>query len=469
MQKQDGSTLLDHSAYCETIETIKFDSKDRRDNDPATPNEHQQLRAVLGAAQWRVYQSAPHHGARLSLLQSQLSNPTVQTLKDTNKLVREIYAHRHVGLRYELLEHSNPEGTVFVAWCDAAVGNRKGHTSSGGYFIAACEPKIFEGNSRAWLNDAKARGQGDLHSKFEDNFQVPKRGQVYADMSNVAWGWGPPLVGFDPARSGFAFAMTFPRLVALVVSITLEAAAMRHGRIQCPGTGGTCHCNCKMAQQMPMAVPMTPMAPVLPPPPPAAPVVPPLPPPAAPLVALPPPPDALPAQPLVQLPPLPEISHLGPEDIPKLTTPPPPPSPMSEDDVKKAMLKWLSPGELDQRQQQLEDLKEMQKSTREEMAKALTAAGTSMADHAMQQQIIKHQMAAAAMAGAPAPAPAPAAKGLDEEPSWKSLSARPWPQRIICEAARSWKKGSSVIVIEAAQVSLNPSSPGWAKLPAGRG
>ena len=31
---------------------------------------------------------------------------------------------------------------------------------------------------------------------------------------------------------------------------------------------------------------------------------------------------------------------------------------------------------------------------------ALTAAGTSMADHAMQQQIIKHQTAAAAMAGA---------------------------------------------------------------------
>ena len=44
----------------------------------------------------------------------------------------------------------------------------------------------------------------------------------------------------------------------------------------------------------------------------------------------------------------------------------------------------------------------------------MTAAGTSMADHAMQQQIMKHQMAAAAaFAGAPAPAPAPAAKPGD--------------------------------------------------------
>ena len=48
---------------------------------------------------------------------------------------------------------------------------------------------------------------------------------------------------------------------------------------------------------------------------------------------------------------------------------------------------------------------------------AMTAAGTSMADHAMQHQIMKHQMAAAAAAaaaaGAPAPAPAPAAKPGD--------------------------------------------------------
>jgi len=47
----------------------------------------------------------------------------------------------------------------------------------------------------------------------------------------------------------------------------------------------------------------------------------------------------------------------------------------------------------------------------------MTAAGTSMADHAMQHQIMKHQMAAAAaaaaFAGAPAPAPAPAAKPGD--------------------------------------------------------
>eukprot|EP00438_Fugacium_kawagutii_P010789 Skav220901 [mRNA] locus=scaffold3880:191225:197256:+ [translate_table: standard] len=159
---------------------------------------------------------------------------------------------------------------------------------------------------------------------------------------------------------------------------------------------------------VPMAAPLS-----LPPAAPAPPGVPPLPPPAAPLVPYPVPPAALPAQPLVQLPPMPELSHLGPEDrgdIPKLTTAPPPPPAMSEEDATKAMLKWLSPGEMSQRHA----MRDSDGLTRSWFAgappMAFTAAGTSMADHAMQQQIMKHQRAAAALAGAPAPAPAPAAK-----------------------------------------------------------
>jgi hypothetical protein len=141
---QNGTTVLDHSEYCAQIQPIKFD-RNRSDKESVTPEEHQQLRAVLGAAQWRVYQSGPIHGARLSMLQSQLVAPTIQTLKETNKLVREMYAQRHVGLRYEPLEHEEPLDTVFVAWTDAAVGNRKGFASSGGYFIGACDPRILDG------------------------------------------------------------------------------------------------------------------------------------------------------------------------------------------------------------------------------------------------------------------------------------------------------------------------------------
>ena len=135
-----------HCEYCAQIQPIMFD-RNRSDKESVTPEEHQQLRAVLGAAQWRVYQSGPIHGARLSMLQSQLVSPTIQTLKETNKLVREMYAQRHVGLRYEPVEHEDPLDTVFVAWTDAAMGNRKGFASSGGYFIGACDPRILDGTA----------------------------------------------------------------------------------------------------------------------------------------------------------------------------------------------------------------------------------------------------------------------------------------------------------------------------------
>ena len=78
-QRQDGSFVLNHSDYCTTIEPIKIDKK-RHDNDRCTEDEKQQLRGVLGALQWRAYQSGPQHGARLSQLQSQLASPTIQTI-----------------------------------------------------------------------------------------------------------------------------------------------------------------------------------------------------------------------------------------------------------------------------------------------------------------------------------------------------------------------------------------------------
>ena len=145
IQKQDGTTVLNHAEYCESIEQIAVESTDEKRS--PTEGEKSQLRGALGALQWRVFQSAPQHASRLSALQSQLSSPTIQTLKDTNKLVREVHAGRHVGLKYHSLEVPALKDVVFVAWSDAAVGNRRDLSSSGGYVIAACDAKILNGQS----------------------------------------------------------------------------------------------------------------------------------------------------------------------------------------------------------------------------------------------------------------------------------------------------------------------------------
>ena len=142
LQQADGSSSLCHSKYCESIEQIQFQRRDEAE--PATESEKQQLRGVLGALQWRAYQTGPQHSAKLSFLQSQLSTPTVKTLMETNKLVREVYNNRHVGVKYHRLDADNPLDITFVAWTDAAVGNRSDMSSTGGYVIAATEPSILQ-------------------------------------------------------------------------------------------------------------------------------------------------------------------------------------------------------------------------------------------------------------------------------------------------------------------------------------
>ena len=140
IQHPSGHAVLNHSEYCTSIEQIRL-SPNQDEKDKVTDEQHPQLRAVLGALQWRVYQSAPQHGARLSLLQGQLSSPSVSTIRETNKLVREVYNGRHVGLHYHDLNVDDLEDVIFVSWCDAAVGNRKCLSSTGG--------RLFHRSSRA--------------------------------------------------------------------------------------------------------------------------------------------------------------------------------------------------------------------------------------------------------------------------------------------------------------------------------
>lgn len=143
-QHSSGAFSLSHSEFCSSIDQIYVD-KDRSDKDNVNEGERQQLRAALGAIQWRVYQSGPQHGAKLSALQSQITCATVHTLRETNKLIREVYHDRYVGLKYYKMDVDDPLKVNFVMWSDAAVGNRRDYSSSGGYFLAAAEPKLLEG------------------------------------------------------------------------------------------------------------------------------------------------------------------------------------------------------------------------------------------------------------------------------------------------------------------------------------
>ena len=143
IQESNNEVTMDQSTYCGTLEQIEYQKRD--ENLPASAEEVSQLRGLLGGIQWRAYSTAPQHLAVLSMLQSQVSKATVKTLMMANKLCREVYHQRQNVLKVVNLEIA-PEDVTFVAWCDAAVGNRPNLASTGGYVIAATTPEILKGN-----------------------------------------------------------------------------------------------------------------------------------------------------------------------------------------------------------------------------------------------------------------------------------------------------------------------------------
>ena len=141
-QLSTGEIQLDHSKYCTGMKQI--DLKDRDDHAPASPTETEQMRAILGAVQWRVQQSGPQHAAKLGQLLTMVKSPTVAILREVNKLVREVYAERHSSPRLQPLK-CELEKVVMVCWTDAALANRGDGGSTGGYIVAAAPPALLEG------------------------------------------------------------------------------------------------------------------------------------------------------------------------------------------------------------------------------------------------------------------------------------------------------------------------------------
>ncbi|CAK9024002.1 unnamed protein product [Durusdinium trenchii] len=142
----------------EAIEQITYTTKN--EHEPLTKDEMSQLRGALGALQWRAQQTAPHLMARLGQLQSSITKANIETIKATNKLIRENFQHRYLSARINQLGVEDPRSVHFVAWSDAALANRIDLSSTGGFLIAATSEKMLLGERApltlvSWL-DLKA-------------------------------------------------------------------------------------------------------------------------------------------------------------------------------------------------------------------------------------------------------------------------------------------------------------------------
>ncbi|CAE7347134.1 RE1 [Symbiodinium sp. KB8] len=140
-QLYDDSVMISHEEYCSNISQI--DARAKGDDEPLREDELSQLRAVHGAIQWRVTQSAPHHAAKLSYLQSFLATKDHKAIELTNKLVREVHSSRHLSVGVHQLDFP-AEKLVMIGWSDAAVANRPDGSSTGGHIFGLMRPSDVE-------------------------------------------------------------------------------------------------------------------------------------------------------------------------------------------------------------------------------------------------------------------------------------------------------------------------------------
>ena len=147
-QWEDGSIDLNHSEFCKDI--AQMAARKKGDDSPLDDKEVTQARAIMGAIQWRVTQTAPQHASKLSLLQSSLSSRSPEIIENLNKLVREVHANKNVTTKVQRLSCA-AEDMILVGWSDAALANRPDGGSTGGYLFGFMSPT------------AVARGEGRVN------------------------------------------------------------------------------------------------------------------------------------------------------------------------------------------------------------------------------------------------------------------------------------------------------------------
>lgn len=105
--------------------------------------------------QWRVYQTAPQHAAKLGHFQSMLTKGDKSMLEGINKMVREVHAvhaQKELGLHVYQLNAERDSDLVLVAWSDAALANRPDLDSAGGYIIGFVHRSMVDGGISGQVN-----------------------------------------------------------------------------------------------------------------------------------------------------------------------------------------------------------------------------------------------------------------------------------------------------------------------------
>ena len=158
--RPDGSYQLSQEQYVEELKYIPIRAHRKRERNSNTDDfEKSQLRTLLGGVSWHAQQVAPHFSAEVSVLLSEVTKSTVETLFKANKLLDQV---KNMKGHKMIIHKIPPEKWALYAWADAASQNRPDGGSTQGIVIGLATEGLLHGECEpvsimAWHSSKIAR------------------------------------------------------------------------------------------------------------------------------------------------------------------------------------------------------------------------------------------------------------------------------------------------------------------------
>ena len=159
-QAMDGTISVDMGKYVEERMAPVSIERGRRSHpeSPATEDERQKARGVIGSIAWAAKEGRPDLAAPASILAARMKNLKVKDLLEINKAIQSAKGKRDLTLRYF---PTPPERLGWGTVTDASWANHEDGSSQGAVAIVAFDKSLLEGEVAAcsivWWKSGKLR------------------------------------------------------------------------------------------------------------------------------------------------------------------------------------------------------------------------------------------------------------------------------------------------------------------------
>ena len=136
---------LSQPTYLDEVKEINLSASRKKDKEaPVTERERSLLRTQLGALSWHAQQVAPHISAEVSLLLSEVTRATTETVIRANRLLYNTKARGVHKMKIHAFGEDEP--LAVFAWVDAGSQNRWDGGSTQGILVGIGPEALFQGS-----------------------------------------------------------------------------------------------------------------------------------------------------------------------------------------------------------------------------------------------------------------------------------------------------------------------------------